>query len=235
MKLKANLHFHTGDDPYETIEYSTPEAIDRAADLGFGAIALTCHRYFAWKKEYADYAASRNVLLIPGIEANIDESRDIWGRHVLVLNCDKDAEQLRTFEDLEAYKKSHPQVFIIAPHPYYYGYWSLKEYLEKYIGLFDAIEQSWFYSRWFNRNRRAEAIAQKYNLPFIATSDTHYFDFLNTSYAIIETKEKTIPAVFEAIRQKSFVNVTSPRSFWKDMLWGYGGYSFKKFLQTGQP
>lgn len=232
MLLKANLHFHSGEDPYENVAYSIYEGIDRAAALGIEALAVTCHRTFVWKPEYAEYAASKKVLLIPGIEVNLDEKRGRYGRHTVILNCDKSAEKLETFADLKEYRKNHPEIFVIAPHPFYYGFFSLKKYLEKYIRLFDAIEQSWYYSKFFNRNKKAEAMAKKHNLPYISTSDTHFFDFLGENYAVISAEEKTIPAIFRAIRERKFENVTRPRFFWRDMVWVWGKY-FLRRLRRG--
>lgn len=239
MKLKANLHFHTAEDPDEAaIKYNLYQGIDKAAALGFGALAVTCHRAFVVTPDHQKYAAQKGIVLIPGIENNLDENKNRSlraGGHCVILNCTKEVEAVRTFADLADYKKRRPEIFIIAPHPYYYGNYSLKNNLEKYIHLFDAVEQSWFYSKkWFNRNPRAEVVAKKYNLPFIATSDAHFFDFFDKSYAVIDVEEKTIPAIFNSIREKRFVNVTSPRHFWREMVGGYGWYVFKNFLKTGR-
>lgn len=228
MKIKTNFHFHTHDDPRDTVEYTMEEGIDRAAIYGFGAVAVTCHQKFAWTKEYAKYAESRNILLIPGIEVYMDEVKGTWGKHVLILNAAKEAENVRTFQELAEYKRAHPESFVIAPHPYFYGNFSLHEFLEKYIHLFDAVEHSWFYSRFFNRNKKGRAVAEKYNLPFIATSDTHFFDFLNTDYAIIDAEEKTPEAIFEALRKRKFMNVTARKSFFKDMVWKEGKFIFQR-------
>ena len=45
--LKVELHAHTDDDPLDRIGHSTEQLIDRAAALGYDAIAVTLHnRYF---------------------------------------------------------------------------------------------------------------------------------------------------------------------------------------------
>ena len=216
--FKANLHCHTGDDPLDLIKYSFYDAIDRAAVLGFEVLAITCHDRFIDFPEYIAYAQKRGILLIPGTEKTIEK------RHVVILNADKKVESVNTFTQLQNYKKLNPDVFLIAPHPYFYGGTSLKEKLEQNSGLFDAIEYSWFYSKFFNRNIPGELFAKKHNLPFIATSDTHILETLEQSFALIEAKAKTIPAIFEAIRQKKFRNITSPfkirsRVFIKFFFW----------------
>jgi len=230
MKIKTNLHFHTGDDPADHISYSTKEGIDKAVSLGFGALAITCHQKCAWTPEYAEYAKSKGLLFISGIEIYVGETREESKRHVLILNAVKEAENVRTIDELIAYKKEHPEAFIMAPHPYFYGGFSLKELLEKYIYLFDAVEQSWFYSRWFNRNVKGKATADKYKLPFVSTSDAHFFDFLDKNYCTVEANEATPEAIFAAIRAGKFENTTSRRNFWRDMVRTQGGFSLKTYL-----
>ena len=229
MKLKTNFHFHTSNDTLDIISYTTEEGIDYATSRGFQVLAITCHNSFEWTKEYADYAASKGVLLLPGVEMNVGEKESEYGRHVLILNAAPEAEKVHTFTALEKYRKDHPESFVIAAHPYFYGNISLKEYLEKYIFLFDAIEQSWFHSKWFNRNLRAEKVAKKYDLPFISTSDTHFFDYLDTDYAVIDANDKTPEAIFQAIREKKFENFTTTKRFWKEMVWAQGKFWAHRF------
>ncbi len=213
MKLKTNLHFHIDDDKEDSIPYSFTEALDEASRLGFQCLAITCHNTYTYTPERAKEAASRGILLIPGIERTIEK------KHVLVFNCDESITSVQSFEGLIAYKKTHPGIFIIAPHPFLgssHSY-SLHQKLLEYISLFDAIEQTWFYSFLYNPNRKATAVATTHSLPLIATSDVHELKWLSTSFAEIETKEKTITAVFEAIRNKRFKNVSRPRSFFFEM------------------
>ncbi len=41
--LKVELHSHTSDDPHDRIPYSAEQLIDRAAALGYDALAITLH------------------------------------------------------------------------------------------------------------------------------------------------------------------------------------------------
>jgi predicted metal-dependent phosphoesterase TrpH len=218
MKFKTNLHMHTGDDPQDSVPYSTFEAIDHGAKNGFSVLAITCHRKAAWTQEYADYAQERGILLIPGIELPVSEKRGHRGRHVIVLGVNKEAEHIHTFEDLERYRNKYPSIFILAPHPYFYGNFSLHWRLDKYIHLFDAIEHSWFYSKMFNRNKRGERAAKRHNLPMVATSDTHFFDFMTESYSIINALEKTTGEIFDAIKKGAIECVSSPRKLFREMI-----------------
>src|SRR6267142_144063 len=84
--LKVELHTHTSDDPIDPIPYSTFDLIDRAAELEYDALAITLHDKQLDVAIYAQYAASRGIVLIPGIERTID------GRHVLLLNFSRASE-----------------------------------------------------------------------------------------------------------------------------------------------
>ena len=220
MRLKTNLHFHTGDDPEDAVSYSTKEGIDYAAMLGFDVLALTCHRKAAWTEEYHAYAAARGILLIPGIELNLKESHKDRGRgrHLIILNCAKEAEHVWTFADLKEYRAQHPECFILAPHPFFYGNFSLKRSLSAHIDLMDAIEHSWFYSSLCNRNKKAMRVARAHHLPFIATSDAHIFRFMNTDYTMIDAEEKTISALFRAIRAHKITRVSRRKKFFTEMV-----------------
>ncbi|MFC1802176.1 PHP-associated domain-containing protein [Patescibacteria group bacterium] len=227
MKLKTNLHSHSFGDPQDpAIKYTSKELIDYASSLGFGVLAITHHKSFAYTEELRKYAESKNILLISGIELNITKQK----KHLLVLNCEKSIESVKTFEDLREYKAKHPEIFVIAPHPYFPRRSCLGNLVEENINLFDAIEHSWFYSKRKNYNKKAEEIAKKYNLPFISTSDTHWLTKLNKDYAEIEIEEKTVETVFEAIREGKFQNTTRPKRFITEMLVPLVIYMIKDYV-----
>jgi hypothetical protein len=206
MILKTNLHLHTADDPKDNVNYTVFQIIDHAKNLGFSVLALTCHQKFAYKKEYADYASPKDILLIPGIEAKIE------GKHVIVLNCNKDIENIKTFEQLKNYKNNNPQIFILATHPFvpHHKLVSLGQELIRNINLFDAIELTVFSNKIFNFNKKASAVAEKHNKPLIAVSDTHFLKDLKRGYVLIDTNQKTPEAIFEAIKKGSFENKLNP-------------------------
>jgi predicted metal-dependent phosphoesterase TrpH len=231
MLLKTNLHMHTSDDPMDSIEYSIFEAIDRAARYDFDVLAITCHKRRAWKSEYAEYARERDLLLLSGIEINVDEQTGRLGRHVLIINAEQGAEDVQTFEDLAQYRERNPNSLIIAAHPYFYGNFSLHEFLIKYIHLFDAIEHSWFYSRHLNRNKQAITTANKHGLPLVATSDTHYLDFINENYTLVDAANKSEQALIEAIKLSHVHNVTSPRKLISQMIIPQGMFMAKNLFK----
>ena len=215
MKLKTNLHFHSKEDPVDIIEYDLFEGINKMYELGFNVLASTCHTKNICTQKHIEYAKEKGITLIPGIEANIHENKSRKRSHVVILNCDTNANDIHTFDDLKKYKNENPDILVIAPHPYFYGNYSLGHLLEKYIELFDVIEISWFYTKWFNRNKKAVEIAKKYNKPLIATSDTHKMRYFNINFATLDASGNTVDDIFNAIKENNFTNTTSPRTLFE--------------------
>ncbi len=142
MIVRADFHIHSGDDPYDRLPYSVYQAIDRASERGLNCMAVSDHCRRSWRQDYADYAAGKSVLLLPSIEARICK------RDVIILNAEADAERLRTLDDLRDYRS--PDRLTIAPHPFYPIDYAMSEILEQNTELFDALEISSCYWRWFN-------------------------------------------------------------------------------------
>ena len=200
MILKTNLHFHTKKDDIG-ITYDIYKAVDYAKEQGFNVLAYTSHKKFKFKQEYADYASQKGILLIPGIEVEIKR------KHVVILNCEKEAEEIKTFEDLADYKRKNPQIFVIAPHPFVWNSKSLSSKLLANINLFDAIELTVFSNKIFNFNKKAQEVAEKYQKPLVATSDTHFLKDFNRGYALINVEVPTSrESIFAAIRKGDFQN-----------------------------
>lgn len=213
MQLKASLHLHTSEDKKDghIINYNIYSLIDEAEKYGFNVLGFTPHNKFVFKEEFADYAKKKGILLIPGVERSL--GRFLNG-HVIILNCGQTIEKVKTLKQLLKYKEEHPEIFILAPHPTYNRFISIgSRKLKKYIGLFDAIEYSYAYSRKLNfHNKKAKAIAARFKKPFIATADVHVLKKLNTDFTIIEAERFTLESVFGAIKRGQFENVTAPKS-----------------------
>jgi len=215
MKIKASLHVHSGADLTEgrIIGYSVFELIDRAREAGIGVIAHTCHKYFVWDEAWRDYAVKQGILLIPGVELAIEEGDS--RNHIVAINCDESIGSVQTFADLKKYKASHPDLLLIAAHPNFGLGESLgMERLQKYGDLFDAIENSWVYTKQINLNAKVQKLAQTKNKPYIATADLHNFNFFFFFfyYAILDILSLNAKAVVEAVKKGDFSNVTKPKS-----------------------
>lgn len=211
MQLKISLHIHTKEDKKDghMISYNVFQLIDEAEKCGFDVLGYTPHQKFVCRPEYVEYAKSKGILLIPGVERGLGRFHN---KHVIILNCDKSAEKVKNFRQLAKYKQENPHVFVLAPHPTFSRLLSMGvRNLRKHINLFDAIEYSWLYSQKLNPNRRAEAIALEFNKPMISTSDVHVLKKLDMDFSLIEAQSFTAEGVFTAIKEKRIENVTEPK------------------------
>lgn len=216
--LKAELHTHVKGDPLDNIPYTAERLIDRAAELNFDVIGITCHNYVLEDKDHTiqKYAEKKNILLLFGAEM------DIEGKHTLVYNItNEEIKKIKTFEDLRDLKeerlekklkkirvkerqnkklKNRKQIFVIAPHPFQFAPLCLKNKVIKYADLFDAWEFSYFFTKRFNSNKKTLRLAKKLNKPLVGNSDVHALKYLGRTYTLIDASlsEK---AVFSAIKQ----------------------------------
>jgi len=199
--MKIQLHLHVQGDPIDNIKYTPKQAIDKASKLNYKVISFTCHDKLIYNKNLADYANSKGILLIPGIEKTIQK------KHVLIINASKNSEKIKSFEDLRLYKKNNPECFVIAAHPFHPSSTSLMFKLIKHIDLFDAIEHSYFYSTLINPNILSKLVSKIYKKPVIATSDIHYLDGFDYGYAKLNEKTKLeTQHIFDNLRKQNFVN-----------------------------
>lgn len=177
--LKVELHSHTIDDPLDRIPHTVTQLIDRAVALDYHALAVTLHERQLDIRPFAPYAAERGLVLIPGIE------RSIQGRHVLLLNFCSGAEEVRTFDDLARLKRRLPGL-VVAPHPFFPARSCLGGYLDRYPGLFDAVERNAMFTASVNFNRRAERWAARYDKPIVGNCDVHRLPQLGTTFSLID-------------------------------------------------
>lgn len=207
------MHIHTSEDKRDghIINYNVYNLIDEAEKNGFNVLGFTPHNKFVFKQEFAEYAKKKGILLIPGVERGLGR---FFNQHVIILNCDKTIEKIKTLKQLLKYKEEHSEIFILAPHPTYNRLISIgARKLKKYINLFDAIEYSCAYSKKLNfHNKKAELIAARFKKPIISTADVHVLKRLNTDFAMIEAEDFSVESVFQAIKYGKFENITAPQS-----------------------
>jgi len=177
--IKVDFHTHTADDPKDVIPYSAAQLIDRAAALGYGALAVTLHERQLDVSRLAAHAAARGVVLIPGIEQTIE------GKHVLLINFRRSAERVKTFADLARLKASEPGL-VIAPHAFYPASSCLRGLIDRYADLFDAVEYNAMFTASLNFNRRAEAWARAHGKPIVGNGDVHRLRQLGTTWSEVD-------------------------------------------------
>ncbi|MFA6549968.1 MAG: PHP-associated domain-containing protein [Candidatus Gracilibacteria bacterium] len=206
MPLKAQLHVHSKSDKRDYISSSEKQIIDKAHSFGYEVIAFTCHDSVIFSEELKKYAEKKGILLIPGIEKEIEKC------HIVILNANKNAESVHTFKDLKKYKKAHPESIIFAPHMYYPRHFFIKNWPKtiKNLELFDAIEYSYFYTKLYNLyNEKAELLAKKYHVPMIGTSDNHILKYFDKTYSLIDA-EKNWKSIENAIKKGKIEIKTKP-------------------------
>src|SRR5215203_6885006 len=111
--LKVELHAHTASDPFDYITHSTRDLIDRASALGYDALAVTLHDRYYDPSADREYANSKGVLLIAGVE------RTMALRHVLLINFPSESATVRDFADIRDLKARHPHGLVVVPHAFY--------------------------------------------------------------------------------------------------------------------
>ena len=203
MRLKCDLHLHTSEDPRHNLNYSAKELIKEASKKGYQVVSITNHNTVTYDQGLAEFAHSKGVLLIPGVEATV------MGKHVLIYGVegmDEKWDKL-TFFDLKRLKAKG--AFIVAPHPFYPNYNCLGNLLERFSGLFDAVEFSHLYTKKLNFNLKAQNFAKSKGLPLLGLSDSHSLKQLDYTYTLINS-EKDMSSIFEAIRQNRTTIITRP-------------------------
>jgi predicted metal-dependent phosphoesterase TrpH len=202
--LKADLHTHSSEDPADLIPYDARALVDRAAALGYTALAVTLHDRQLDLAVLAPYARERGIVLVPGIE------RTLRGKHVLLLNFPAAyAESVADFDDLRRLK-ARTGGLVIAPHPFFPHPTSLgRRVLDAYPDLFDALELNAFYTRQLDFNRWSLKWARQRGKPVVGNADVHRLHQLGPTFSLIES-EPDPAAVCDAIRQQLVSVRTEP-------------------------
>jgi predicted metal-dependent phosphoesterase TrpH len=191
--LKVELHAHTADDPIDRIPHSTAELINRAADLGYDALAITLHQQQLDLTPWRGLAADRGLLLIPGVE------RTVEGKHVLLLNFSSKAEQVDTFADLAELRRRE-RGLVIAPHAFFPASSCLgRELMDRHADLFDVVEYNAMFAAGANFNRAAERWARLHGRPLVGNGDVYRLQQLGSTYSLVDAPAEP-DAICEAIR-----------------------------------
>src|SRR6476659_5657929 len=212
--IKLDLHIHTLDDPKDKLDYSAHELLARARRLGFSALAITLHdEVFDRPKVFAD-AQRLGILLIPAAEMRIQ------GADIILLNVmPQDVEGLRDFDDIRKLRKRRGEtLFTIAPHPFYLLGGSMGKRLIDEIDCFDAIELCHFHKGFFNPNRRAMQVAEKFGKPLVATSDAHQLNAFGRHYTTIPRPSSlTAESIFAQLRAGP-LRINSPAATFQEII-----------------
>jgi predicted metal-dependent phosphoesterase TrpH len=209
--LKVELHAHTDADPADRVPHSTEQLIDRAAALGYGALAITLHNRWYDPSPVRDYAEARGVTLIPAIERNIGR------KHILLINVGRDVERVRTFDDIRALK-SAANALVVAPHAFYPIPTALGSLLDVHADLIDAVEVNSMHVRGIDFNRRAVRWARAHGKPIVGNTDLHLLQQMGTTYSLVDAPERTPDAICNAVRA-GHVEVVAEALPWPRAAW----------------
>jgi predicted metal-dependent phosphoesterase TrpH len=199
-QYRVELHSHCLGDPVDSyLTHTLYEHIDRAKEVGLDAIALTWHRKVCAVPEAFAYARERGVLLIPGMEAEVDH------RHLVVLNlAEGDLPAEPTWNQVRALRMRKPEAFVLAPHPFYPHPSCLGKVMSSHADCIDAVEWCIIHVNWLpgrvNPNVRAARWAQQYGKPLVASSDAHTLSAIGKNASVVEADELTPEALFAGIR-----------------------------------
>lgn len=193
--IKADLHLHTAEDPFDEIDYTATELVEFAHAQGFRTLAVTLHDKVFDDEAVFARARELGVLLIPAAELRIE------GADAVVLNITvEEAAGVRSFEDLRRLRASRGDTLLVfAPHPYYRMGGSIGPRIEQYIDCFDAIEFCHFHVPLLNPNAAAVRLAERSGRPLLATSDAHRRCFFGQNYSLLAVEATATTPTFEAV------------------------------------
>jgi len=202
--LKVDLHVHTSADPVDNLPLDAVATVELAALHGYDAIALTHHdAWFEITDEIAEVSERTGVLVMPGIEASLDD-----GAHVLVVNCGREIEGVSSLQELSEARL--PEHLIVPAHPFYPCFGIGLEKLEQWSDLFDALEWSHFWNRYLRGpNLKAALWANRRGVPIVGTGDIHVPRQIDRTYSMVRAQKDPV-SIVRAIRAGSVEVVTEP-------------------------
>jgi predicted metal-dependent phosphoesterase TrpH len=197
---RVELHSHCQGDPVDSyLNHTIFEHIDQAKKVGLDAIAVTWHRKACVHPEAQAYARERQVLLISGMEAEVER------RHLVMLNvAENDVPPETTWDEIRALRRRKPEIFVLAPHPFYPHPSCLGSRLRGNADCIDAVEWCILHLDWLpggvNPNLRAARWAHQHGKTLLACSDAHSLQVIGRNASTVEADALTPTAIFEAIR-----------------------------------
>ncbi|MBN2243682.1 MAG: PHP domain-containing protein [Acidobacteria bacterium] len=226
--LKAEMHAHCNMDPrdHRVCRFTPEQLIQKAAGLGYEVLSFTCHDRDIWTENLAQYARSRGITLIPGMEVTVEKTR-----HVLVYNSGEDPRNLDTLEKIRA--RADERTLVVAPHPFYPGRSCLRGFLSRHPDLFHAIEYSGFMVPGVNFNRRGVRLAGRHRKPVVGFGDIHFLWQLGKTYTWIYA-EPRVESILDAVKRGS-VRVSATPLTWLEAAQWWSTSIWRKLFPWNAP
>lgn len=249
--MKFDLHCHTKEGSMDA-KISVVTYAKRLSQMGFDGMLITDHNsykgYYAYKKAEKDLEFSRPFVVLKGIEY---DTRD--GGHILVILPDHVHSRLLTKRGMNTahlIALVHSLGGILGPaHPYGYGFYahmhtraarvSLKK--TKNLYDFDFIET-------FNScmppvtNVQAKKLAEKYDKPHFAGSDSHRMSAIGSAYTIFDEPIRCNDDLIRAVKERHTITACDEpvpgvfhKQYWplkQILIWGYYFYNKFGYLQN---
>lgn len=190
--MKCDLHVHTS---YSYDCDSLPEkVVRRALAKGIDGLAICDHGEIKGAKEAQKFASNLPILIIPGIEVK-SKAGDILGLNVEQIIPGS----LSAKETIKKIKEAGGLAIIPHPFGWFCGFKEDLKEISKEVDGIEVLNASAFGSG----NKRALALAQKFNLPFVAGSDAHTLNLVGRAYLEIPGENLSIAEIFEQIKKKN--------------------------------
>jgi len=198
----VDFHVHTREDPKDYIRYTAHRLFERAAELGFDALAVTNHDQGVYSPALARAAAGRGILLMPGVEITADDA------HIVVINPAFEP-RLEGFALRDLPRLADPKSLTIAPHPFFHFFKSLQKRLFPLLPWIDAIEFTCYHNPLLDLNKSAVRAARDYGKPLVGNSDSHDLRQFGLTYTLVEA-DKDTASIISAVKAGRIEIRTSP-------------------------
>lgn len=190
--LSVELHAHS------SLSYDGRDAVEkllaRAADAGLDALAVTDHDELAASLQACELAPEYGLLGIPGMEVTSAAG------HVLALGIETEIPAGLPFET--TLDRIHEQGGVaVVPHPFQESRSGVMANVSRAeLARADAIEV--YNSRLLTgrANRQARTFAREHGIPQTAGSDAHISEMVGRAVTLVETDERSVPAILDALR-----------------------------------
>lgn len=191
MQLKLDLHLHTDASPDGV---STLLEMTRAARLrGLDGVAITDHDHLLTPEEAELATTETGLIVIPGVEVSTSAG------HLLVLSPRRAFAPGTPFEDVLRDAVDDGSVPII-PHPTDPLSHGVGEVVVRSSLTFHVPLEVLNASTLERYNRRARELAESLSLSMVGGSDAHHERAVGDAYTIVESSQRSVPAVLEAIK-----------------------------------
>jgi len=202
----VDFHVHTREDPKDYVKYTARRLFDRAAELGFDALAVTNHDQGVWSPSLSAAAEARGLLLLPGVEITADDA------HIVVINP-KFEPRLEGYALRDLPRLHSDRSLTIAPHPFFHFFKSLRKRLFVLLPWIDAIEFTCYHHPLLNLNKAAIRAARDVGKPLVGNSDSHELRQFGRTYSLVDA-EKDTASIIAAVKAGRIEIRTSPMSLW---------------------